>query len=82
MLIIYIYFVLKIITKHFNLITSMFGIFSNNYELFKCQTNRKKNGGVNRWAYARVYSAVMGGKARKYDIDHLIKNNLKNINIA
>ena len=33
----------------------------------------KKNGGVNKWAYARVYSAVMGGKARKYDIDHLIK---------
>ena len=31
-----IYFVLKIITKYFNLIISMFGNFSNNYELFKC----------------------------------------------
>ena len=30
MLIIYIYFVLKIITKYFNLIISMFGNFSNN----------------------------------------------------
>ena len=33
----------------------------------------KKSGGANRWAYARIYSAVMGGKAKKYDEKHLIK---------
>lgn len=27
-----------------------------------------------QWAYARVYSAVMGGKASKIDASHLIKN--------
>ena len=27
-----------------------------------------------QWAYARVYSAVMGGKASVIDKDHLIKN--------
>jgi len=29
----------------------------------------KRRGGANRWAYARVYSAVMGGKAAR--IDHV-----------
>ena len=33
----------------------------------------KKSGGANRWAYARVYSAVMGGKAAKVDKSHLKK---------
>tara|TARA_R100000963_G_C4542960_1_gene39253 strand:- start:16 stop:297 length:282 start_codon:yes stop_codon:yes gene_type:complete len=33
----------------------------------------KKSGGANRWAYARIYSSVMGGKAKKYDEKHLIK---------
>jgi hypothetical protein len=47
------------------------GAFFTNYSSVRPIV--KKNGGVNRWAYARVYSAVMGGKARKYDIDHLIK---------
>lgn len=26
-----------------------------------------------QWAYARVYSAVMGGKASKIDVSHLVK---------
>jgi len=26
-----------------------------------------------QWAYARIYSAVMGGKAAKVDASHLIK---------
>ena len=33
----------------------------------------KRSGGANRWAYARIYSSVMGGKAKKYDENHLIK---------
>ena len=33
----------------------------------------KKKGGANRWAYARIYSAVMGGKAKKVDKSHLKK---------
>ena len=33
----------------------------------------KRSGGANRWAYARIYSAVMGGKAAKVDKSHLIK---------
>lgn len=32
-----------------------------------------KSGGATRWGIARVYSAVMGGKARKIDKSHLIK---------
>ena len=47
------------------------GAFFTNYSSVRPIV--KKNGGVNKWAYARVYSAVMGGKARKYDMDHLIK---------
>jgi hypothetical protein len=27
-----------------------------------------------QWGYARIYSAVMGGKAQKIDAKHLIKN--------
>lgn len=27
-----------------------------------------------QWAYARIYSAVMGGKAAKIDDEHLIKS--------
>ncbi len=33
----------------------------------------KRSGGANRWSYARIYSAVMGGKAAKVDAKHLIK---------
>ena len=33
----------------------------------------KRSGGANRWAYSRIYSAVMGGKAAKVDAKHLIK---------
>ena len=33
----------------------------------------KRSGGANRWAYGRIYSAVMGGKAAKVDAKHLIK---------
>jgi hypothetical protein len=33
----------------------------------------KRSGGANRWAYGRIYSAVMGGKAAKVDKSHLIK---------
>ena len=33
----------------------------------------KRKGGANRWAYARIYSAVMGGKAKKVDKSHLKK---------
>ena len=33
----------------------------------------KKSGGANRWAYARIYSAVMGGNAKKVDKSHLKK---------
>ena len=33
----------------------------------------KRKGGANRWAYARIYSAVMGGKAKKVDKKHLIR---------
>ena len=33
----------------------------------------KRSGGANRWAYGRIYSAVMGGKAAKVDEKHLIK---------
>ena len=30
-----------------------------------------------QWSYARVYSAVMGGKAAKVDAAHLIKNKVE-----
>ena len=33
----------------------------------------KKKGGANRWGYAHIYSAVMGGKAKKVDKSHLKK---------
>ena len=32
-----------------------------------------------QWAYGRVYSAVMGGKAKKIDESHLKKNKLTTI---
>ena len=47
------------------------GAFYTNYSSVRPAV--KKRGGVNRWAYARVYSAVMGGKAAKYDKSHLNK---------
>lgn len=33
----------------------------------------RRSGGAVRWAYARVYSSVMGGKAAKIDKAHLNK---------
>jgi hypothetical protein len=44
------------------------GAFKTNPESVRPQVKSKE-----QWAYARVYSAVMGGKASKVDADHLVK---------
>jgi len=44
------------------------GAFKTNPGSVRPQVKSKE-----QWAYARVYSAVMGGKASKVDADHLVK---------
>ena len=36
----------------------------------------KKQGGANRWGYARVYAAIMGSPTVKYDGPHLKRKRL------
>jgi len=45
------------------------GAYQSNPESVRPQVHSKE-----QWAYARVYSAVMGGKAAKIDKDLLISN--------